>query len=87
MTEFKHGDVVTYCHGDSMARGVVIDIHYEAGQVRYLLMEEPEGKPISEHKQVDVHPADIMQSRYFKGEKPAKVFHYDKATHQLRHHR
>ena len=79
--EFKHGDVVTYCNGLCM-RGVVINIYVEADQYRYVLMEEPEGKPIAKHKRIDTHPKYIMQSRYFKP-KPPTVFYFDKETKTL----
>lgn len=65
--EFKIGEVVTYCHGSFMMRGVVIEVYKEVDQPRYLLMQEPEGKPLSQHNQVDAHPAHIMQSKHFKG--------------------
>ncbi len=72
--EFKLGDTVTYCFGGYCMRGVVINVYIEADEPRYLLMEEPEGKPIKNHNQIDTHPAYIMQSKYFKPRRPT-VFH------------
>jgi hypothetical protein len=81
--EFKIGDYVTYCWGTFIMRGVVINVYYEADQPRYVLHEEPEGKPLAKHNQVDTHPAYIAQSQYFKGWAPASVYNYDKETRVL----
>ena len=81
--EFKLGDRVTYCHGTFIMRGVVINVYFEADEPRYLLIEEPEGKPLGKHNQVDTHPAYITQSQYFKGHKPPTVYTYDKDESRL----
>ena len=67
ITEFKLGDVVTYHWGTFWMRGVVINSYREADAPRYVLMEEPEGKPLAKHNQVDTHPAYIVQSKYYTG--------------------
>ena len=78
--EFKLGDTVTYRHGGFMMRGVVINVYYEADEPRYLLMEEPEGKPLAKHNQVDSHPAYIMQSKHYIGKNESTIFNLDKKT-------
>jgi hypothetical protein len=80
--EFKVGDYVTYRHGGFLMRSVVIDIRIEDGNPRYLLMEEPEGKPIAKHNQVDAHPAYILESKCCVKPKPT-TFHYDKKKNNL----
>ena len=60
-----------------------IDVYQEGDDTRYLLIEQPEGKPLSRHQQVDAHPTRIVQSKYFKYAKPATVYHYDKQTKQV----
>ena len=82
-SEFKCGDVVTYSYGSFLMLGVVIDVYQEGDDTRYLLIEQPEGKPLSRHQQIDAHPARIVQSKHFKYAIPAAVYHYDKQTKTL----
>ncbi len=78
--EFKIGDYVTYRHGGFLMRGVVTSVYVEADEYRYLLMEEPEGKPLAKHNQVDTHPAYIMQSKHYIDDKKPTIFNLDKKT-------
>ena len=78
--EFKIGDNVTYRHGGFMMRGIVITVYTERDEPRYVLMEEPEGKPLAKHNQVDTHPAYIMQSKHYINKKESTVFNLDKKT-------
>ena len=75
--EFKHGDSVTYYSGGVMFRGFVFHIYQVRGEPRYVLMEDPEGKPISAHKTLHCSEHQIMQSRLFPGVTNYS-FNYDK---------